>query len=166
MIHVKLSRNVYENMRADLSRPHPFAYERVGFLFARGDNCLGSITLLVTDYASLPDSYYIKDLSVGARINSTAIRTTMERSYNTKESILHVHLHHNTGTPKYSYTDIKGYGEILPSFHNVPGVDIHGAIIFSRDAANGLVWKSKTDAPSQIEKITVVGYPLRFLKMR
>jgi hypothetical protein len=163
MIQVKLAKNVYDNVRADLIRPHPFAYERVGFLFARYDSIPECVTLLVTGYISLPDTCYIDDPNVGARIDSLAIRTAMERSYNTKESILHVHLHHNTGSPKYSKTDINGYRKIMPSFHNVPGVNLHGAIIFSRDAASGLLWESKIGIPAQIGKITVVGYPLQFL---
>lgn len=162
MVRVKITKTLYENMRADLLRPHPFAYERIGFLFARSDKSGDDTTLLVTGFGSLPDSCYIRDPSVGARINSTAIRTAMERSYNTKESILHVHLHHNNGLPKYSKTDIQGYFQIITSFHNVPGVDVHGAIIFSRDAASGLIWKSKTEPPAQIDIIAVVGYPLQF----
>ena len=33
-VHLRLTRHLYEQVRADLARPHQFAAERVGFLFA------------------------------------------------------------------------------------------------------------------------------------
>ena len=80
MIHVKIMKHIYDRMQADLNRRHPFAYERVGFIFARKDITDGSILLLATDYISIPDTQYINDPEVGARIDSAALRSVMERA--------------------------------------------------------------------------------------
>lgn len=167
MIHVKITKPVYERMRADLNRPHPFAFERVGFMFAKKDIAEDSVTLFATEYLSLPDEYYIDDPDVGARINSAALRRVMERAYSTKECILHVHLHDYdySGRPRFSKVDRVGYNQMIPSFHNLGGSAVHGAMIFSRNNAAGLIWTSKTGSPVPVSKLSIVGYPLVIQEM-
>lgn len=161
LIHIKMTRLVFETVRADLNRPHSFAYERVGFIFARkGAADSNTILLLATDYNPVPDAQYINDPKVGAKINSTAIRNVMERAYSSKESILHVHQHEGYGSPRFSKVDRIAYSKMIPSFHNIGGGAIHGALIFSFDNAAGLIWKSKTDSPEPVRKLTIVGYPI------
>ena len=160
MIHVKVTKPVYDKMRADLNRPHPFAYERVGFIFTRKDTTKDAITLLATEYLAVPDAQYIDDPDVGARINSDALRSVMERAYATKESILHVHLHDHVGPPKFSKVDLSGYSQMVTSFHNIGGGAIHGALVISLNNASGLVWTSKTSLPIPVNKLSIIGYPL------
>lgn len=160
MIHVKITRSIYDRMRADLNRPHPFAYERIGFIFTRKNATENFITLLATDYHSIPDSQYIDDPDVGARINSTALRSVMEHAYSTNKCILHVHLHDHFGPPRFSKVDRIGYNEMIPSFHNIGGGAVHGAMIFSLNKAAGLIWISKDSKPVPVNKLSIVGYPL------
>jgi len=164
MIHVKITKPTYDRMRADLIRPHPFAYERVGFIFARKDTTEDSITLFATDYHAIPDTQYIDDPDVGARINSAALRSVMERAYSTKECILHVHLHDHSVAPRFSKVDRIGYNQMIPSFHNLGGSAVHGAMIFSINNAAGLIWMSKADLPVPVNKLSIVGYPLEIQK--
>jgi hypothetical protein len=164
MIHVKITKPIYDQMRADLNRLHPFANERVGFVFARKNITEDSITLYATGYHSLPDIQYINDPDVGARINSAALRSVMERAYSSKECILHVHLHNHSGPPRFSKVDRIGYNQMIPSFHNIGGCAVHGAMIFSLNNAAGLIWTSKTSSPVSVNKLSIVGYPLEIQK--
>ena len=162
LIHVKMTRSVYERMRADLKRPHDFARERVGFIFARKGNA-GQYTLLLlaTEYSPVPDAHYLDDPMVGAKINSSAIRSVMERAYSTKECILHVHTHGHPGVPQFSRVDRVEYNKMIPSFHNIGGDAVHGALVFSRDSAAGLIWTSKQASPRPVSKLTIVDYPMK-----
>lgn len=162
LIHVKMTKNVYEKMRADMKRPHDFAYERVGFIFARkGSANQDTLLLLATDYSPVPDDYYVDDPKVGAKINSSAIRSVMERAYTTKECILHVHQHDNSGVPRFSRVDRVEYNKMIPSFHNIGGDAVHGALVFSLDNAAGLIWTSKNALPRSVRKLTIVDYPMK-----
>jgi hypothetical protein len=165
MIHLKILESTYDSMRRDLNKQHPFAYERVGFMFARKDIREDAILLLATDYFSIPDNQYINDLNVGAKINSAALRSVMERAYSSKECILHVHLHDHFGPPGLSRVDRIGYSHMIPSFHNIGGGAIHGAVIFSLNNATGLIWTSKTGLPVPVNKLTIVGSPLEIQKI-
>jgi len=165
LIHVKMTKNVYDKMRADLNRSHSFAYERVGFIFARKDAAdKKTILLLATEYIPVPDAQYINDPKVGAKINSAAIRSVMERAYSSKECILHVHLHDHSGPPRFSKIDRIGYNKMIPSFHNIGGNAAHGALVFSFDNVAGLIWTSKNESPEPIKKLTIVGYPIETQK--
>jgi hypothetical protein len=161
LIHVKMTKQTYDTMKEDLDRPHPFAHERVGFMFTRQDTAgEAGLQILVTDYAPVPDGQYINDRSVGARINSAAIRSVMERALSTREGILHIHRHEHQGPPRFSRIDRRGLGELIPSFHNIGGNAAHGAMVFSFDASTGLVWVTKEGPPRPIAKVSIVGYPI------
>lgn len=166
LTHIKIIKSVYDGMRADLNRPHPFAYERVGFIFAKKDTTdKNTILLIATDYYPIPDTQYIDDSNVGAKINSAAIRSVMERAYSTHECILHVHQHEHLGPPRFSKVDRIGYNQMIPSFHNLGGSSVHGALIFSMDNAAGLIWTSKENAPCHVNKLSIVGYPIAIQKL-
>lgn len=162
LIHVKMTKSVYERMREDLKRPHDFALERVGFIFARKDTAgQGTLLLLATDYSPVPDAHYLDDPTVGAKINSSAIRRVIERAYSTKECILHVHTHDHLGAPRFSRVDRVEYNKMIPSFHNIGGNAVHGALVFSLDNAAGLIWASKNASPQPVRKLTVADYPMK-----
>lgn len=49
-------------VREDLSRPHAFAHERVGFITVRAASANKIIVLLAEDYYPVADDDYIEDL--------------------------------------------------------------------------------------------------------
>jgi hypothetical protein len=105
-VRIRITRRVYEEVRADLSRPHPFASERVGFLFGRLGNAETNDPLvLITAYSSLADERYIDDPLSGARIDSQAIRGAMQQVLNRRDGVFHVHAHDWPGKPYFSWLD-------------------------------------------------------------
>lgn len=160
MIHVKMTKSIYDTMRADLRRPHPFAYERVGFILARKEVSSETLSIFATNYHPILDSHYINDPDVGAKIGAAALRGIMERAYPTKECIIHVHLHDHSGPPRFSKADRIGYNQMIPSFHNIGGTAVHGGMVFSFDNAIGLIWTSKNKEPFFVNKLSIIGYPL------
>src|SRR5262249_6328674 len=105
MIHIRLTQHVHDLAREDLRRPHPFAAERVGFLFGRLDTSAEGPMVLLTAYAPLADERYIPDPNVGARIDSQAIRDAMQRVIRGRECAFHTHWHGWPGPPSFSPAD-------------------------------------------------------------
>lgn len=160
---IRIPRSIYENTLEDLRRPHPYAFERVGFLVAKHSNAAGHTQIfLVADYLPLADERYIEDDSVGARIDGEAIRSAMQRILTDRVTLLHVHLHDHYGLPTMSSTDRRETPPIIQSFCNVGNL-AHGLLVFSRNAAIAQIKASKTDNLSAVARISVVGYPLRVL---
>jgi hypothetical protein len=74
MIQIRMTNETYQEIRGDLGRPHPHAWERVGFAFVRPS---GDSNVVVTGYEAVLDEHYIVDNTVGARINHKAIAMAM-----------------------------------------------------------------------------------------
>lgn len=165
MIYVKMTQLIYDTLRADLCRSHPFAHERVGFLLARKEISGDNLTIFATNYYPIPDSHYIDDQDVGARIGSPAIRGIMEQAYSAKDCIIHVHLHDHKGPPQFSKVDRIGYNQMIPSFLNIGGSAVHGAMVFSLDNAIGLIWSNKGQEPAYVTKLSIVGFPHEIQKL-
>ena len=164
MIHVKLTKLLFDTMRADLRRPHPFAYERVGFILARKEQADVALNIFATSYQPIPDAQYMNDPNVGAKIGADALRGIMQKAYQSKDCIMHVHLHEHSGPPRFSKTDRFGYNQMIPSFHNIGGAAVHGGMVFSFDSAIGLIWISKSSEPLPVNKLSIIGYPLQIQK--
>ncbi len=149
------------DMRADLERRHPFAAERVGFVFARmGNQGAGELQVLPTSYAPVPDANYIEDSEVGARIDSTAIRAAMQTVLGQQLGAFHVHMHDHRGQPRFSRVDLADYPALVRSFQNVaPGL-AHGALLLSEDSCECLVWLPGGSRPSPRGRIIIVGNPM------
>lgn len=149
----------------DLARPHPFAFERVGF-FATRTILLGSDhhLVLVTRYQPVPDDHYIDDNSVGACIGGDAIRAAMQRVIDEGKGQLHVHLHDHAGPTGPSLTDSKGLPPVVRSLATVGPSQASGYLIFSADSAWAEFRVPGALAPVLATKITSVGFPLLFLK--
>jgi hypothetical protein len=162
---IRLLNSLYECALADLQRPHPFASERVGFLFARMGTA-GDATHLIflLEYVPVPDDQYLPttDLEIGAEISSVAIRDTMQRVMSTGEGVFHAHLHEHLGLPRFSRIDMKDLPLLVRSFQHASPASAHGGILFSKDDCMSAVWLPGQSDPLTAEKITVVGYPLRF----
>jgi hypothetical protein len=162
MIILRITEATMYQIRTDLVRPHPFAYERIGFLYLRQGLYDNGILLIATTYESVPDDQYIYDPSVGARINSDAIRNTMQRIMDTGESALHIHMHEHAGPPAFSPTDKEDLGHLIQSFRKV-GIDVaHGAAILSDNDISAVVWIPKSERPTLLDKISIIGFPTIF----
>jgi hypothetical protein len=108
-VHIKLTGALHADILRDLMRPHPFAAERVGFVFGRlGSLSDGGRLVLLTRYHSIPDDQYVEDRTVGARIGSEALTWAMQAVYHgrpAREGIFHIHLHGHRGETGMSVTD-------------------------------------------------------------
>lgn len=150
-VKFRIPEQLHKKMLSDLNRSHPFAYERIGFLFAKTVKLSSSVTLvLVIDYLPINDKDYINDEEVGAKINSDAIRAAMQGTLEKDCGCFHVHLHNHSGRPAPSFTDAESLPGIVQSLDNIAPKHINGFIILSKDA-----FYSSVNADS----ISVVGYP-------
>lgn len=156
---LRIPRKLLETIHADLSRPHQFAAERVGFLFCRSSKSNGEWLALAVDYSPVADGDYIRDRRVGARINGSAIRKAMQRALDTDDGVFHVHRHEERGSPWFSPVDLRGLEELLPSFVAVGASTVHGAVVLSRDDAS-MVWYASSASAPAAGLVSVIGYPL------
>lgn len=160
-VRIRLPRTLYDRVRVDLHRPHRFAAERVGFLFARlGNPSTAEPIVLFTDYVPLADDRYIDDPKAGARIDSQAIRGAMQGVLDRKEGVFHVHMHLFTGRPGFSRMDREELPRLLPGFQAVgPGLP-HGLFLMNVDECLGEVWLPGSKHPVEAARVSVVGYPI------
>lgn len=160
---------LYEAVLTDLRRPHPYAAERVGFLYAYVDAPeLDRYLVLVADYDPVPDDRYIKsaDPTVGAEIDTHAIRAAMQRSMDTGAGVLHVHLHGHAGRPQPSRVDMQNLPALMRPFCVVNPIAAHGFVIFSEDDAIAALRLPDDDRLHRDVDVAIVGYPLRIWRSR
>ena len=158
---MKISRQLLADIRADLRRPHSFAYERVGFLTAgavRLDD--GDIVLLSREYLPIAEDDYVPNPRVGAMIGSDAMRKGLQLAYKSRSALIHLHTHGGKGRPEFSGVDVDDGKNFVPSFFNVVSHMPHALLVLSDDSARGMLWMSKAEAPVYIDEFTQVGAPL------
>lgn len=162
-IKIRIPSDLHKKMLTDLKQDHPFAYERVGFLYTRTKWLNKNEALVIAiDYAPVEDEDYIKDKTVGARINSTSIRKAMQGSIDKKCGCFHVHLHDHYGKPSPSLTDKKGIPGVVQSLSHSASKEINGFLILSE---NGFHAELKINAETNLIKpqiISAIGYPMLF----
>lgn len=163
---LRLAHPLYERVKADLARLHPFAAERVGFLFTKvGTGPGDSILVFPVDYLSLPDDQYVdeNDPLIGAAISGDALRSAMQRVLDTGMGALHVHMHaHHCGRPRFSSTDWHDLPDIVQSLKNANARLIHGALLLSQNMATGALWLPEPgEYRPLIPRVSIVGSPLR-----
>lgn len=157
MMQLRMPQSIHQEMRSDLRRSHPFAVERVGFIFTKP---AGDSVLVVTGYQSIPNQFYINDNSVGARIDHRAIALAMKRADMNKEGILHTHIHNKSGRPIFSRDDRADHPNLLRSFRNAaPGL-AHGLMLLSTDKMMARVWLPQHESPVDIFRYTIINLPL------
>jgi len=165
--HIRLPRSLYDAMQADLRRPHPFAHERVGFLYGRLANAgTARPLILMTGYAPLDDDRYLNDPRVGARIDSAAIRSAMQGVIDRGEGVFHAHLHAWPGSPAFSLTDRAELPRLVSSFQTVGRVHANGLFLLSDDEAYAEVWLPEQKAPLPASRINIVGFPMSLIEGR
>jgi hypothetical protein len=157
-IYVKLTEALLCDMKADLARMHPFAHERVGFITAGADFSLqGDLTLFCRHYFPVADENYEHSHRVGAQIGSEAMRKAAEIAYNTRSTLLHVHMHEGRGRPEFSKTDAESGFQFVPGFFNVQPKMPHGLVVLNESGARGLLWTSKNSNPFYVSDFIKVG---------
>ncbi|MEP7375975.1 MAG: ThiF family adenylyltransferase [Chitinophagaceae bacterium] len=161
IVKMRIPARIQQQMLIDLQRKHPFAYERVGFLFTKSKKLTNKTMLvLATEYVPVADEDYVEDKTVGARINSTSIRKAMQTIFDNKGGCFHVHLHDHSGIPGPSSTDKKGLPGVAESFSNISGEQVNGILILSHDSFYCTVKikeKKKFVLPASV---SAVGYPM------
>lgn len=164
-VTIRLTRHLYQEVIADLRRPHPFATERVGFLFGRiGNANTESPIVLLTRYKPLADDRYINDPTTGARIDSQAIRSVMQDVLDHGEGAFHTHMHEWPGKPAFSWLDRDELPRLIPSFQVVGPKAIHGLFLLSEDECISDVWLPGSKKGVQAARVSIVGYPLHSTK--
>lgn len=163
-VKLKVPRTLLSGMRNDLSRRHAHAAERVGIAYGRLAAADSTHPLvLVTGYVSLADERYLADPLSGARIDSTAIRQTMQGIIDRQEGAFHVHMHHGRGQPIWSRMDLAELPRLIPSFQVVGKALAHGLILLSADSCNARIWLPQRSDPVSKTEISVVGYPMQLI---
>lgn len=143
-------------VRRDLTRPHEFADERVGFLAVRATSGYGHLVLLADRYYPVADQDYIPDFTIGARIGQDALRKALETSLVDSVGMFHVHAHDFPGKLRFSRVDLQEQENFVPDFFNVCETMPHGALVMNQAELAGRVWLSKTDI-RPIDEFNTVG---------
>lgn len=159
-ILLRLRRDLFDAVHADLHRPHRFADERVGFLY--GPIALLSARcalVLPTRYEPVPDEDYLDDPTVGACINTDAMRRAVRTTHASGACCFHVHVHDHNGAPYPSGVDQALVRRFMPALHAVAPAARHGGIVLSRDAATTIVW-SHTTQQLEHARVSIVGAPM------
>lgn len=163
-VRIRLTRELYDRVRADLRRPHPFAAERVGFMFAKlGNAGTDNPLVLFTDYSALADERYINDPYSGARIDGTAIRGAMQEVLDRRQGVFHVHIHEFPGRPHFSRMDREELPQLIPSFQAVGRTLPHGLFLMSEDECVAQVWMPAAKWPVAA-RTSIVGYPMQIIE--
>jgi hypothetical protein len=156
--------DLMRRVREDLTRPHSFAAERVGFLACRAGRLDdGGIVILAVGYGPVANEDYVDDVRVGAMMGAAAIRKALQLAYNDGRSdlsLFHIHMHEHSGLPGFSRVDVAENRQFVPDFFNVAPAMPHGAIVLSRDRATGRCWLTKEGEPTPITRFSNIGAPL------
>lgn len=157
---VRLTRQAFDGIALDLSRPHPFALERVGFVFSKLSFAGPEVAVVFpVAYVPVSDEHYIEDDSVGVRIGTEAIRFAHQHALTTRLGCLHVHMHPGAARPWFSRVDLETLAGLSPSLRRMAPGAAHGGLVLAHDRASGLLWLPSASEPVEAD-VTVVGYPM------
>jgi hypothetical protein len=162
----RITKKMLDRVKIDLARPHPFAFERVGFIYVRLGTIPKGYLVLATEYQSVRDTHYVKPDpgdKVGAIINRYAITEAMQKSLNTDEGIFHVHVHDFGSYSAFSDVDLQSLNELIPSFYNISQNVLHGALLLCPKDIIGKYW-TPDKVPHNIEKVSVIGHPCSYFE--
>jgi hypothetical protein len=158
-ITIRISRHLDSEIRNDLIRPHQFAFERIGFVSGVHSKLeKDEYLIILKKYYPIDEVDYIKDHSVGARINGNAIRKIMQHILDNHEGMFHIHMHPFNVPPGMSRTDSREIPPVLESLRNVDKSVMNGCIILSNT-----LYIAHIDVPDQkqlivTKNIRVVGF--------
>lgn len=156
-VHVRMQRSFFEMVIHDLSRPHAFAAERVGFVFAEHAAAgSGHCLLFPVNYHCVKDDAYIPDEDVGVLFGTTAIRDALQESRTTGTSCLQVHLHDHRGHAHFSTVDVTTIDQLAVSFAAVAPNGFHGGLVLSRNSVTARIWAADS---LTVARVAIVGFP-------
>jgi hypothetical protein len=159
-VQLRLCEELVQRVQRDLARPHPVAFERVGFLKATaGWLPDGGIVLIAFEYLEVAEAAYIADDHVGARITGAGFRPARQAALSEPVSMIHIHMHDHLGMPGFSRTDAQESAIFMEDFVKVRPSMPHAAVILSRDSVVGRCWR-KGAPVTRIETISIVGAPI------
>ena len=158
---LKITRGLLHEVRRDLSRAHPFASERVGFISAGLSATGDTLLILARQYQPVKDEHYLQDASVGAMMGPSAIRTALQWAMTSDHGVFHVHMHGGSGLPRFSAIDLREGRRFVPDFFKVAPRHAHGTLVLSSDAAAGLYWLEDNGGAYRFEQFVEIGSPLR-----
>jgi hypothetical protein len=153
---VRIAESLLSAIHLDLSRSHPFAGERVGFMTCdiAARSHIG-FSLIARAWHPVADEDYLSDSTVGATIGPAAFRKILERIYGIPQSLFHVHRHEHRGSPRFSPIDARSMRDFVPGFFNACRDRPHGAIVLSLDSAFGCIWESGNGPIQTLEQLQV-----------
>lgn len=160
-VELKITSHLLQMIRRDLVRPHPFAYERVGFISAGLSSTVDGLWILVRSYRAVADDDYLYDTSVGAMIGPDAIRKALQWAMSERVGIFHVHTHSGCGHPGFSGIDLREQVRFVPNFFQVAPQCPHGALVLSDSFAHGHIWLDGDQPYEVITRFVEVGVPLK-----
>jgi hypothetical protein len=159
----RITQELLNRIHQDLSRPHPVAQERVGFIVCRVGAASTTQIMIAESYVPVDDADYLASRTMGALMGPAAIRKALQHCYQTKSAMFHVHRHEHRGLPSFSPVDVRENAKFIPDFWKVAPARPHGAIVLSWDRACAAVWDPNTRAPVPLTSITAIGFPCRRL---
>lgn len=161
-VRFKITQALLNDIHSNLERPHPFAYERVGFISAGISTVGKDLLILAREYQPVEDNDYLPDSSVGAMMGPQAINKALQWAMDGNgNALFHVHSHGGTGLPAFSGIDLRESAKFVPDFFKVAPKFAHGVIVLSSEEAIGKVWFSPKESQALIEEFSVIGAPLR-----
>ena len=162
IVTIRCPRTFHAGLVTDLERRHAFAYERVGWVFAKTSSATENEMLLFpVEYVPVKDSDYVRDDVVGARFNTASIRAALQHARNTGLSCLQTHRHDHWGHTAFSRVDINTIDNLAPSFGAMAPKAPHGGLVLSRDSAAARLWLPGGAAPAT-PRIVLIGFPMFF----
>lgn len=160
-VHFKITDLLLSHIRRDLRRPHPVAFERVGFVMCRLGGTVDGLVVLARDYRPVADQHYVHNPDVGAAINGDAVRVALQHVYANPDVMMFIHEHAHDGPTRPSRVDLECWRQMVPNFWNVRPELPHGALILSHDLGMGQLWIPSQTRPQEINQFSVVGTTLR-----
>ena len=159
-LQFKITRRLLQEIRQDLVRPHPFAYERVGFISAALSFAADNMWILARSYRPVADNDYLEDPTVGAMMGPEAIRKALQWAMLERVAIFHVHTHGGRDQPGFSRVDLREQAKFVPNFFQIAPQCPHGAIVLSDTSAYGHIWLDGDEPHEVITRFVEVGMPL------
>jgi hypothetical protein len=152
-----------DRVRDDLVRPHPFAFERLGFVTARAAKGMDHLVIIAENYHPIADGDYLRDETVGAMMGPDAIRKGLNLALIDTVGVFHVHMHDHAGPPRFSRTDLREQPKFVPDFFKLRPEMPHGAILLSHDQLAGRIWLN-AQTVREIDEFNIVGPSLEITR--
>ncbi|MBK22967.1 MAG: hypothetical protein CME70_03085 [Halobacteriovorax sp.] len=135
----------------DLSREHPFAFERVGYFHGKREGGL----VVLDNWLSFKDDEYLDNTMAGACIGPLGMQRLSKEAFNTKDSYFHFHLHGFQEIPEFSGIDMRSLKEVSPGLFGFSKSGPHGGIVKGRKGWCVALWSERKKDPIFLEEGSV-----------